>query len=471
MLVGWSTADITPDRPVVLRGQFHTRISDRVNDPLTATALAIEADDGAGGNEQALMVSCDLVSVPGVIHERLRKVLAPRLPDFDVSKLFLNATHTHTGPTITEGCYPEPGGEVMTATEYADLFVDRVAAAAAQAWQGRAAGGVSWAYGHAVVGHNRRATYLDGHSQMYGRTDGPDFCCLEGYEDHGLDLLFAWDERGGLTGVVANLACPSQVTEGASFVSADFWHETRVELRKRLGEGLFVLPQCSAAGDQSPHLLIHKREELRMLELRGLTEREEVARRIARGVEEVYDLAKGPICSDPVFRHTVLTAGLPLRRVTEEEHLKAVRQCEELGAQPPNPSDLFASSRHFVMLRRNRRVITRYEQQDANPFYDVEVHCLRLGDIAVATNPFELFLDFGLRIKARSKALQTFVVQLTSAGGQTDGTYLPTERAVAARSYGAEAVDNTVGPEGGQVLVEKSLEALNAMWPDEANAG
>ena len=72
-------------------------------------------------------------------------------------------------------------------------------------------------------------------------------------------------------------------------------------------------------------------------------------------------------------------------------------------------------------------------------------------------------------IEARSPAEQTFVVQLASAGGQTDGTYLPTERAVAAGSYGAEAVSNIVGPEGGQVLVEKSLEALNAMWPAEGD--
>ena len=30
----------------------------------------------------------------------------------------------------------------------------------------------------------------------------------------------------------------------------------------------------------------------------------------------------------------------------------------------------------------------------------------------MATNPFELFLDYGLRIKARSEAPQTFIVQL-----------------------------------------------------------
>ena len=52
-----------------------------------------------------------------------------------------------------------------------------------------------------------------------------------------------------------NVACPSQVGAG-SRISADFWHETRNELRSRLGEGLFVLPQCSAAGDQSPRVMV-----------------------------------------------------------------------------------------------------------------------------------------------------------------------------------------------------------------------
>lgn len=468
MLIGWSMADVTPDRPTVLRGQFHTRISECVNDPLTATVLAIEAADADGG-EQAIMVSCDRVSVPGVIQERLREVLRPRLPDLDGKNLFLNATHTHTAPTMREGLYPPPGPGVMTPAEYADLFVERVADAVTAAWEARAPGGVSWAYGHAVVGHNRRAAYLDGHSQMYGQTDRADFCCIEGYEDHGVDLLFTWDEQDELTGMVVNLACPSQVTENANFVSADFWHETRLELKGRFGEGCFVLAQCGAAGDQSPHLLLHKRAEQRMLELRGLTEREEIARRIARSVEEVHDLAKGDIRRDPPLRHAVLTVGLPKRRVTEEEYRQAVGQCEELEAQRPDPADSFATSRRFVMLRRNRRVIARYEEQDREPLHEVELHCLRLGDIGMATNPFELFLDFGLRIKARSRAEQTFVVQLASAGGETDGTYLPTERAVAARSYGAEAVDNTVGPEGGQVLVERSLEALNAMWPAEGN--
>jgi hypothetical protein len=44
--------------------------------------------------------------------------------------------------------------------------------------------------------------------------------------------------------------------------------------------------------------------------------------------------------------------------------------------------------------------------------------------VAIATDDFELFTDFGIRIKARSRALQTFLIQLAGPG-----TYVPTERA------------------------------------------
>ena len=47
-----------------------------------------------------------------------------------------------------------------------------------------------------------------------------------------------------------------------------------------------------------------------------------------------------------------------------------------------------------------------------------------MNDVAIATNEFELFTDYGVQIKARSPAVQTFVIQLTGSGG-----YLPTERA------------------------------------------
>ncbi len=466
MLIGWSVADVTPPRPVVLRGQFHARISQHVQDPLTATALALESPGPDGDNEQAIMVSCDRVNVPSCIQERLTAELAPRLSGFEPDKLFLNATHTHTAPEIEEGIYPPQGPEVMTPTEYADLFVERVAEAVVEAWEGRTEGGLSWGYGQAVVGHNRRITYAGGVSKMYGRTDQADFECVEGYEDHGVDLLFTWDLRQRLTGIVINLACPSQVTEGESYVSADFWHEARQEVRKRLGDDVFILPQCGAAGDQSPHLLLHQRAEEEMRRRRGLTEREEIGRRIATAVDDVLPLARKEVHTDPPFRHTVESLRLPVRMVTAAEYEEARRQCDEWEAKQPDPQDVVAFSRRYVMLRRYGKVVARYAAQQDNPVYETEVHALRLGEVAMATNPFELFLDFGLRIKARCRALQTFVVQLTGTGRNTMSGYLPTARAVAAKSYGAEVADNVVGPTAGQVLVDRTVEMLNALWDE-----
>ena len=46
ILVGWSSRDVTPDKPVNLRGQFHMRIASTVKDPVTVTALALSKDGG-----------------------------------------------------------------------------------------------------------------------------------------------------------------------------------------------------------------------------------------------------------------------------------------------------------------------------------------------------------------------------------------------------------------------------------------
>ena len=111
--------------------------------------------------------------------------------------------------------------------------------------------------------------------------------------------------------------------------------------------------------------------------------RKEIARRIANAVDDVL-AAAGEADSAPVFRHTVAHVDLP-------EHRPAA--------------------------------IPFYETDSVRP---AELHILRLGDVAIATNPFELYVEYGARIEARSRASLTMLVQLSSG----DSGYLPTERAV-----------------------------------------
>ena len=59
-------------------------------------------------------------------------------------------------------------------------------------------------------------------------------------------------------------------------------------MRKRYSESLFVLPQCSAAGDQAPRFLVSGRTEEDMRKRKGVSEREEIAVRIADAVDYVF---------------------------------------------------------------------------------------------------------------------------------------------------------------------------------------
>ncbi|HAK94065.1 MAG TPA: hypothetical protein DCM87_03415 [Planctomycetes bacterium] len=43
--------------------------------------------------------------------------------------------------------------------------------------------------------------------------------------------------------------------------------------------------------------------------------------------------------------------------------------------------------------------------------------------------------------------------------------YVPTPEAVRGGGYSAIVQSNTVGPEGGQMLVERTVELINGLWP------
>ena len=90
----------------------------------------------------------------------------------------------------------------------------------------------------------------------------------------------------------------------------------------------------------------------------------------------------------------------------------------------------------------------------------MEFHVIRLGDVAIATNDFELFTQYGIQIKSRSPALQTFIIQLAGPG-----SYLPTAEAVRGGGYSAIVASSVVGPDGGRVLVDRTVELINSLWP------
>ena len=83
-------------------------------------------------------------------------------------------------------------------------------------------------------------------------------------------------------------------------------------------------------------------------------------------------------------------------------------------------------------------------------------------EIVFATNSFELFLDYGNKIRARSKAQQTFLIQLCCG---SDG-YLPTEKAERGGHYSAYVSSGVTGHAGGDLLVRETLETIKALFAE-----
>jgi len=129
LLIGWAIEDITPDGPVSLQGQYYERISEYVQSPLTATAFAIESVDESGKKEQSIMISLDVVSFKDALQDSLRSMLKGKIPGFDLNKIFLNATHTHS--SFDTGLASKDRG----------MLLDKLSKVAVTAWENRQPGG------------------------------------------------------------------------------------------------------------------------------------------------------------------------------------------------------------------------------------------------------------------------------------------------------------------------------------------
>ncbi len=459
LYVGAASAEITPEGPAPLSGQFHLRISTGVESPLTANAVVIESRQAGQSLDVAVIVSCDVIGIPTEVLEMVRDKVRAAAADFDVAKIFLAATHTHTAPELRGGFWKLPGEGVVSVEEYQQFFAGRVAEAIVKAWRSRVPGSVTWGLGHAVVGYNRRAVYADGTAQMYGPTNGPDFRGLEGYEDHDVGAMFLWNAEGKLLAMAVNITCTAQEVESHGAVNADYWHPVREALRQRYGQDLCVVGLIGAAGDQSPHLMYRTAAEERMRRLRGLERLDEIARRVVAAVDDIYAVVKDDRHADVPLVHQVATIKLPMRVVTEAEFAEAKAGCDQAAARIEK--DPKATDSELRRLQWYEETVERFEKQkaDPNPVLEMEMHVVRIGDAVICTNQFELFADYGIQIKGRSKAEQTFVVQLVGPG-----TYLPTARAVAGGHYSAIVHSNLVGPEGGQVLVDKTVELIDSLW-------
>jgi hypothetical protein len=473
LYVGFGEADITPtDKTVEVYGQYYQRVATGIHSRLKASVLILKQH-----NECSAMISLDVVGVSEDYCARLQKSIVKTYPGITADKVIINAIHTHSAPGLRTGRdWWKPHPDAMKVEEYQDLVDKKILAAVKQAWNSLRPGGISNVMDYARIGHCRRAVYSNEKAEMYGRTDRDDFTGMEGGEDSNVDLLFFFDENKKPIGIIVNVACPSQVMESTYKISSDFMGALREKLKIEFGSEFVTIAQISAAGCQSPRDLI-RQEYSDFWREEGV---EVLSERLFDAVKRAYPISVESIRYNEFMKHSLRKLGLPRRRASYTDYVTAKNEmarleviqdsatafeefCAETHANekiPERPGPYDSKLHHFVQIRNCEAIIKRYETQNTEPDFIMSLHVLRLGDVVFATNPFELYLDFGQCMKARSLAGQTFVVQLANG----IGIYLPSKRAEELGGYGGEIINGIVGADGGRMLVDETVSDIKKVF-------
>lgn len=459
---GFAVKSILPNKPNLLRGQFNVRRATKALDPLLCTALYV-----SDGVDHTVLISLDMTGISSSAVSDIAREVAKELPGFDESRLAAACTHTHTAPFLESDNAVESWGEAFRLTdevlegsqrpeEYkSEVFVPACARAIIEAARSAEECTLSAFCEYAPIGHIRRARYLDGSSVMYGETENDAFDQLEGGADNAVTALFFHTEDGRPKGAIVNVSCPAQVWEHGDKYSADYIGRFR-ELASDMDMPILTL--IGAAGNVAPRDLLRHRQRFMTEPKDGFAYmygRDGVnwaGERLCEAFRRAYG-SRIPVSDG--FYHSFKMLDLPLFTVTEEEYEEALAGLKAFYDK--YGSDIYsAPDMERMQSASHAGKVKRYERQKKSPYYSSAVHVIALGDVAIATNPFELYNQYGQRMIARSPFAFTMVSQLTS----DSGGYLPTDDAIRAKSYSATVSDCMVRQKGGDMLTEYTVNEL-----------
>ena len=489
--IGWAMTDASTDKPVHLQGLNRRRSSQGLRDPIKITALVID-----NGEDCVIFNSWDTSCVFGTMAKRVRAGVQEKCPEIPVEKIIFNAIHTHTGPSTGPG-YDDP-----VDIEYRNMFIDRAVEAIVNAWNARKPGKIGYGYDFAVTCFSRRPVYSDDlrkrpgkdgkpktpglspdiHAKLHGNANDPQFSHMEAAPDPFVNFLFTYDMNDKLTGMIFNIAFPSQVSIRDMKLGSDCWSDIRRELKKEFGGDVYVLPQCAAAGDLTYQMPYYAKARERRHQLRygrkeafpGEFERKRCTEQMMAALHRTLPWASKELYDDLPLRHINTVLHLKRFYASEERIAEAKENLVQLEELMKNKDKLDPKKLKRVKeaIWRNKKILALNDEIRKKPTWAMEFHVLRIGEVAFVSERYELYTDFGQRIQARSPFTQTFTIQLSA--GLPDlpgfvGAYLPTARSLPNGGYQSHPLNNfnSPSPEGGQQMVDEAVRLLYELKKDD----
>lgn len=415
---------ITPPLGSEIPGQFADRRLTEVKDELYVKAVAVES-----GGETLLLVVVDALFILATETERIRQRIHT-FTEVAPERIMVSATHTHTGPPIW------PGQDEAYLAE----LVRKSADAAILAYRRLRPARIGFGSGHeAGIAFNRRFRMKDGTLQTNPGYGNPQLIDPEGPADPEVLVARIDDEEGRPLAVITNFACHPD-TVGGTEASADYPGSLSRSLKLALGAQTVSLFVQGASGNVNHHDFLRPRAIV-------ADHYDKMGKILAREVLRIRKKIVVPENGQPLpLGAARCRFPLEYRQATEEEAAEA-RQTLELPDVRPI----------------ERILAERLLQTMENPVREaeMEIQAFRIGELAVAGLPGELFAELGLRLKAEAP-FDGLIVNTICNGTNTG--YVGTREAHANGGYEMRLRNfSRNAPGTGELFVDKALELLRQL--------
>jgi hypothetical protein len=390
---GAHAIDITPRKfPVIVNGGFQEQRAERAYDPLHARCLVL--DDGS---LRMAIVVVDNCLMPRELLDEAKEP-AHRATGIPTKRILISATHTHSAPSVMGALGTNADAE------YSQLLPGLIAKGIEEAVKNLVPAKVGWAvvqdteHTHCrrwILRPDRIRTDPFGQAtvraMMHPGHQNPDFLGPAGPVDPNLSLLSVQSREGAPIVVLVNY---SMHYFGSPAVSADYYGRFAEKFKQMIGAEStsppFVGIMCQGTSGDLQWMDYGEPAVQKSLDSFA----EEVARVALEGYKKIEYRDWVPL----EMRETKLRLGLRLPGKARVEWAK--RTVAEMGGAKPKTLPEIYAREQLLLLE--------------HPTRELNIQALRIGDLGIAAIPCEVFGITGLKIKAQSPLVPTFVIELAN---------------------------------------------------------
>jgi len=451
LTVGFAERDITPDPGMEVPGGYVKDHIPEIHDPCKVRAAVF--DDG---QSRVALVGLDALIVPRHLvlaaRERIHAECGMR-PE----AVLIGASHNHSaGPIgmVQPGQFDDASPlikklayEVSSTADpvYLRRVQEEIVTAVCHADRCRVEARCGFGVGKEdKVSFNRRLRMKNGLTYSHPGQGNPDIVSYAGPIDPQVGVVGAWDKTGRLLGCIVNFACHA-TTNPAGF-SANWIYYLEKTVRGAMGEDLPVVFLQGCCGDIT---------QIDNLSPYAFPPGEKWAQIVGSsvGAEVVKVLVNIP-SSDEISLDARTKLWSIKRRLPSTDHVRRSYELMQKNLKQVDPTQ-------WVFAKETVLLDTILAKE---PAVEVEVQAIQIGPAVFLSNPGELFVEYGLELKARCGFPFTFPVEL--ANGSVG--YVPTEEAFGPHGGGYETrltSYSNLEVSAGRQIVRAGLELAGQLTP------